>query len=81
MATVALANLRNRVELLRDRVVDASAPLVAKLEPYTALAQDYWGVALPYLTKAFHYGFLPLIILLGMRGSPRPQLQDLINPV
>ena len=80
MAAV-LANLRNRVELVRDRVVDASAPLVAKLEPFTTLAQDYWAASLPYVTKAFHYGFIPFIILLGMRGSPRPQLQDLLNPV
>ena len=29
----------------------------------------------------FHYGFIPLIIILGMRTEPRPTLAQLLSPV
>ena len=29
----------------------------------------------------FHYGFIPLIIILGMRTEPRPTLLQLLGPV
>jgi len=35
----------------------------------------------PYLTKLFNYGFIPLVILLGMQSEPRPKLIDLLTPM
>ncbi|XP_006644392.1 mitochondrial import receptor subunit TOM7-1-like [Oryza brachyantha] len=30
---------------------------------------------------AAHYGFIPLIIVIGMRSEPRPSLAQLLTPV
>jgi len=36
----------------------------------------------PTLTKVFHYGLVPLVLLLGVRSAePRPRLLDLILPM
>jgi hypothetical protein len=34
-------------------------------------------VAQPY----FQYGFIPLVIFLGMRTEPRPSLAELLRPM
>ena len=34
----------------------------------------------PLSQTAFHYGFIPLIIVLGMRTEPRPSLTSLLTP-
>ena len=34
-----------------------------------------------YVGKAFHLGFIPLVIVLGMRTEPRPKLVDLLTPM
>jgi hypothetical protein len=34
-----------------------------------------------YVGKAFHFGFIPLVIVLGMRTEPRPKLIDLLTPM
>ena len=31
--------------------------------------------------KLFHYGFIPAVLLLGMRSEPRPKLTDLLSPM
>ena len=36
---------------------------------------------MPYLSRAFHIGFIPLVIFLGMRSEPRPKLSDLLTPM
>lgn len=36
---------------------------------------------MPYLARAFHIGFIPLVIFLGMRSEPRPRLSDLLTPM
>ncbi|URE22823.1 Mitochondrial import receptor subunit [Musa troglodytarum] len=28
-----------------------------------------------------HYGFIPLIIIIGMNSEPKPQLYQLLSPV
>jgi hypothetical protein len=33
------------------------------------------------LQTVFHYGFIPLIIVLGMRTEPRPSLAQLLGPM
>ncbi|GMH21999.1 hypothetical protein Nepgr_023842 [Nepenthes gracilis] len=30
---------------------------------------------------AVHYGFIPLIIIIGMNSDPKPQLYQLLSPV
>ena len=41
-----------------------------------------YDTALPYLIKGFHWGFIPFVILLGMRSAePRPKLLDLLTPM
>ena len=41
-----------------------------KLEPLLAIG-----------SKVYYYGFIPLVILLGMNSSPRPRLTDLLSPM
>ena len=30
---------------------------------------------------AFHYGFIPLIIIVGMNSEPKPHLSQLLTPI
>ena len=72
-----------QAEAMRARALERLAPATAILAPAIAMAQDAFAVALPYLTKAFHYGFIPFVLLLGMRSGPaaeRPRLTDLLTP-
>jgi hypothetical protein len=57
------------------------SPLVAKV---TNAAQgaadkvlDVLGTVKPYV----HYGFVPLVVFLGMRTEPRPSVWQLISPM
>eukprot|EP00307_Rebecca_sp_RCC1486_P010985 CAMPEP_0119414906 /NCGR_PEP_ID=MMETSP1335-20130426/7237_1 /TAXON_ID=259385 /ORGANISM="Chrysoculter rhomboideus, Strain RCC1486" /LENGTH=56 /DNA_ID=CAMNT_0007439801 /DNA_START=24 /DNA_END=194 /DNA_ORIENTATION=- len=54
-----------------------SALLAKASELYAAYAEPATEVA----RTAFHYGFIPLVILLGMRTEPRPTLLALIQPM
>lgn len=38
---------------------------------------DVLGTAKPYI----HYGFVPLVVFLGMRTEPRPSFWQLISPM
>jgi hypothetical protein len=62
-----LAALRQRTEALMGEFAARVGPA------YTTL--------LPYAIKAFHYGFIPVVILLGMRTEPRPKLLELRSPM
>ena len=46
-----------------------------------AVVQDLWATAQPYAVKAFHYGFIPFVLLLGMSSNPRPKIVDLLTPM
>jgi len=37
--------------------------------------------ALAYAKPAFHWGFIPLIIVLGMQTDPKPSLAQLLGPM
>ena len=48
-----------------------------------ALAVINTGVEIirPFAVKAFHYGFIPFVIILGIRVEPKPKLIDLLTPM
>ena len=65
---------------LRERAYERLAPLAEKLAPAVAVASDVYALVLPYAVKVFHYGFIPFVLVLGMRSEPRPKLVDLLTP-
>ena len=46
-----------------------------------AVASVAYDASMPYVVKAFHWGFIPFVILLGMRSDPRPKVIDLLSPM
>ena len=70
-----------RVSDTVERISVLSAPVVERLTPGLAVAQSCWSLAFPYLVKAFRYGFIPFVLMLGMRTEPRPKLLDLLTPM
>ena len=76
-----LAALYERAEASRARIEALSSPCVEMLAPYFYKGQELFAIALPYAVKAFHYGFIPLVLFLGLRTEPRPKLIDLLMPM
>ena len=70
----SLERIRNACELAAER---AYGYLEGPLSMVMALHERVSPVAL----KAFHWGFIPFVILLGMRTEPRPKLIDLLSPM
>ena len=69
---------------MRATVLQASNAAVARIAPVLALLQEKAALLqplIPMATKAFHYSFIPLVLFLGMRSSPRPSLLDLLQPM
>lgn len=60
--------------LTRERLLAAYASAV---DAVTAAVDT----ATPYAVTAFQWGFMPLIILLGMRSEPRLKFTDLLSPM
>ena len=57
-------------------------PVVERLAPAVELASTCYAIVLPYAVKAFHYGFIPLVLYLGVTTStPQPKLVDLLTPM
>ncbi|KAM2544462.1 hypothetical protein TB1_016147 [Malus domestica] len=49
-----------------------------------SMAQSFkeWSTwALKKAKVITHYGFIPLVIIIGMNSEPKPQLSQLISPV
>ena len=65
----------------RARLASAAAIVFGHAVATSAKLQVFVTAVLPYATKAFHYGFIPLVIVLGMRSEPRPKLMDLLSPM
>ena len=78
---VMLAALVDRAVATRERLLAMSAPVVERLAPGLALVQQTWALVQPYAVKAFHYGFIPFVLLLGMNSQPQPKLVDLLTPM
>ncbi|KAL1514686.1 hypothetical protein AB1Y20_003774 [Prymnesium parvum] len=71
-----------------DRLLALSAPLREKVsivadKAAVVVAHLNYGLQIvtPTCTKIFHYGFIPLVLFLGMRSHPRPKLIDLLTPM
>ncbi|KAM0887728.1 hypothetical protein ACQ4PT_028821 [Festuca glaucescens] len=45
------------------------------------LAREWSTWAMKNAKVVVHYGFIPLVILVGMRSEPRPSLAQLLSPV
>ena len=69
-----MASALERMSTMRAAVLDAVmghlAGAIAKATPF-----------FPFAAKVVHYGFIPFVILLGMRSEPRPALLDLLTPM
>ncbi|GHP02353.1 hypothetical protein PPROV_000111000 [Pycnococcus provasolii] len=53
------------------------AKLVAKLKDIDAYLDTAWTYAKP----ALHWGFIPLVIIIGMQTEPKPSLAQLLGPM
>lgn len=78
---MVLAALYDRAEATRARIASLTEPVLDKLAPAFIFVHGVYSVALPYAIKAFHYGFIPLVLVLGMQSQPKPKLIDLIMPM
>ena len=59
---------------LRARAEGAVADVAARLSPA-------YESALPIAVKLFHYGWIPFVLLLGMRSERSLKLTDLLSPM
>ncbi|XP_022719838.1 mitochondrial import receptor subunit TOM7-1-like [Durio zibethinus] len=51
-------------------------------EKSTAQCLKEWSTwALKKAKVVTHYGFIPLVIIIGMNSDPKPQLYQLLSPV
>lgn len=76
---VEMAALLETLNGLRLRALDVLAERVA---PQLAVAIERAQGIGQKLAPIVHYGFIPLVIFLGVRSSsPRPSLQDLLTPM
>ena len=62
-------------------LVPVVVPVMERLAPALAVASSVYTLCLPYAVKAFHYGFIPMVVLLGMQSTPKPKLVDLLTPM
>ena len=77
-----LAALQNeQMQAARRRFVALCGGVFQQVADATSGMRAALEVVQPTLVKIFHYGFVPLVILLGMRTEPRPSIQDLLSPM
>ncbi|CAM0882857.1 unnamed protein product [Alopecurus aequalis] len=55
---------------------ESGAASVARL-----LAREWSTWAMKNAKVVAHYGFIPLVILVGMRSEPKPSFAQLLSPV
>jgi hypothetical protein len=70
-----------RVQGARRRLQAIAHGVLQQVGDAASGVQAALSVVQPTLIKIFHYGFVPLVILLGMRTEPRPSLQELLSPM
>ena len=73
--------LADHSALPRARFASVAAVVFRHVAAASVKLQVFVQAAAPYATKAFHYGFIPLVVFLGMRSEPRPKLVDLLSPM
>ena len=72
------------MEELRTKVLAGARAALGTVAFVVADLTEQLSVLQPlawYAGKAFHFGFIPLVIVLGMRTEPRPKLVDLLTPM
>ena len=72
------------MEELRTKVLAGARAALGAVAFVAAELTEQLSVLQPlawYAGKAFHFGFIPLVIVLGMRTEPRPKLVDLLTPM
>lgn len=68
----------------RTRLLTAAGAALGHVASVAVLVKERLMVLEPlawYVGKAFHIGFIPLVIVLGMRSEPRAKLVDLLTPM
>ena len=77
-----LAALSQHMEQTRERLLALSVTVSDRIAPALAIGLDVYALVMPYALKAFHYGFVPFVLVLGMTSTtPRPKLTDLLTPM
>lgn len=66
----ALARIRHAAIAFTSKVGALFAVVQVGLKPVLAIG-----------TNVYYFGFIPLVIFLGMRSNPRPKLIDLLTPM
>ena len=73
---------------IRTRLLDAAATGAGWCYDTAVLIQERLQIFQPlvhYAARAFHIGFIPFVIMLGMRttdqAGQRPKLTDLLTPM
>ena len=66
---------------LRERLTTASGKVAERLAAPLSYITAAYDTILPYAVKTFHYGFIPLVLYLGMRSDPKLKLEDLLLPM
>ena len=68
----------------RDKLLPPLSTVAAGCATAAVLVKERLQVFQPLVhlaARAFHIGFIPMVIMLGMRSEPRPKLIDLITPM
>ena len=77
-SAMSLAALKERFGAASEKVL---VPLAAQCMSAAGVIKERLQPLVPYLARAFHIGFIPFVIMLGMRSEPRPKLVDLLTPM
>ncbi len=64
-------------EQVTEKVVAALGEASIRMEPWQPLLDSLQVLG----WRAFHYGFIPLVILLGYNSSPKLSMMDLVSPM
>ena len=66
------------------RITPVATAVTSRLGAVIAELQTRMEVLQPALaigSKVYYYGFIPLVIILGMQSTPRPKLIELLTPM
>ena len=64
-------------EQVTEKVVAALGEASIRMEPWQPLLDSLTVLG----WRAFHYGFIPRVILLGYNSSPKLSMMDLVSPM
>ncbi|KAG2667928.1 hypothetical protein I3843_15G132700 [Carya illinoinensis] len=74
--------MASRVSLKSKGKASGKGSKASAEEKSTAQSLKEWSTWAVKKAKVItHYGFIPLIIIIGMNSEPKPQLSQLLSPV